>query len=73
MARPFVRRKSTLLIAVPLAAILGIVVLGAAVLLVVALIALAASPAGDALEVADFWPTGGKAKKREAEESPPSP
>jgi hypothetical protein len=73
MARPFVTHRSTLLIAVPAAAVLGIVVLGVGVLVAVALIAIAASPAGDALEVGNFWPTGGKAKEREREESPPPP
>jgi hypothetical protein len=41
LARPFVRRRSTLLVAVPLAATAGVLVLGVAVLACVALIALA--------------------------------
>jgi uncharacterized membrane protein len=65
MARPFVRRKSTLLLAVPVAATLGIVVLGVAVLVVAALIALALSPAGDSLDLAEFWPASRREKRRD--------
>jgi hypothetical protein len=57
LARPFVRRFSTLLVAVPLAAVAGLAVFGVVALLVAVVIGLAAS-AGDADwgALADFVP-----------------
>jgi hypothetical protein len=59
MARPFVRRRATLLVAVPVAAILGMFVLGVLALLVAALLA------GwlDFLDIFDS-PSGGRRKRR---------
>ena len=62
LARPFVRRPSTLLVAVPLAALAGLAVFGV-VALVIALVVAVTASAGDAdwSAVADFvpddWPT----------------
>jgi hypothetical protein len=60
MARPFVRRRATLLIAVPIAAVVGVLVLGVAALVIAALIA------GwlDALDFLDF-PDGERRKRRQ--------
>jgi hypothetical protein len=54
MARPFVRRRSTLLVAVPVAAVLGVFVLGVFAVLIAGLLA------GwlDFLDVFDFGPSG---------------
>jgi hypothetical protein len=60
LARPFVRRTSTLLIAVPLAAVAGLTMLGVFALVVAAVIAAAGgdSAAGDALAnlIPGNWP-----------------
>lgn len=58
LARPFVRRTSTLLIAVPLAAVAGLAVFGVVALLCAAVVAIAAgSGEGDwATGLADFIP-----------------
>ncbi|HEY5318498.1 MAG TPA: hypothetical protein VIJ20_10985 [Solirubrobacteraceae bacterium] len=67
MARPFIRRRSTLFVAVPLAATLGVAVLGILALVLAALIALAGS-SGDAAGwesvLSSFsWPAGRKRRK----------
>jgi len=67
MARPFIRRRSTLFVAVPLAATLGVVVLGVLALAVAAVLALAGS-SGDAagwetLLSGFSWPTGRRRRK----------
>lgn len=60
LARPFVRRTSTLLIAVPLAAVVGLLVLGVLALVCAAAIAAAQDDAGvgDVLSnlIPDSWP-----------------
>ncbi len=62
LARPFVRRRSTLLVAVPLAAVAGLAVFGVVALIVVVVIAaIAGTGSGDWAEaVPDFidWPRG---------------
>jgi hypothetical protein len=66
-ARPFVKRRSTLFLAVPLAATGGIVVLGAVALVFAAVIALTQSPdeAGwESLFGSIPWTGGGKRKRR---------
>jgi hypothetical protein len=65
LARPFVRRVSTLVVAVPLAAMLGLVVFGIVALVVGLVIALTAS-AGDAdwSGLADFLPDGWPRRRR---------
>jgi hypothetical protein len=50
LARPFVRRPATLLIAVPLAALLGLAVLGVLALVCGALFAAAETPDGSGLQ-----------------------
>lgn len=66
LARPFVRRVSTLLIAVPLAALAGLAVFGVVALVFAAVIAATASGAdadmGSAL--ADFLPDGWPGRRR---------
>lgn len=58
LARPFVRRVSTLLIAVPLAAVAGLAVFGVLALVVAAVIAGFGDGAGDLLTdaLAGDWP-----------------
>ncbi len=63
LARPFVRRRSTLLIAVPVAALVGILALGVGVLVLVALVALADSGALDWLDL----PSGGSGRRRKGD------
>jgi hypothetical protein len=67
LARPFARRRATLFVGVPVAAIAGLAVLGAVALVIAALIAFVASP-GDANWDALFnglnWPGGGQRKRR---------
>jgi hypothetical protein len=66
LARPFVRRVSTLLVAVPLAAVAGLAVFGVVALLVTLVIAATAS-AGDAdlgSALADFLPDGWPGRQR---------
>jgi hypothetical protein len=65
LARPFVRRVSTLVVAVPLAAVLGLAVFGVVALIVALVIALTAS-AGDAdwSGIADFLPDGWPRRRR---------
>jgi hypothetical protein len=66
LARPFVRRVSTLLVAVPLAAVAGLAVFGVVALLVALVIAATAS-AGDADlggALADFLPDGWPGRRR---------
>ncbi len=66
LARPFVRRVSTLLVAVPLAAVAGLVVFGVVALLV-ALVVAATASAGDAEvggALADFLPDGWPGRRR---------
>lgn len=62
MARPFVRRSSTLLLAVPLAAVAGLAVFGVLALIVGAAVAAAGdTPPGDWADVASElidWPRG---------------
>jgi hypothetical protein len=62
MARPFVRRSSTLLLAVPLAAVAGVAVFGVLALIVGAVVAAAGdTPPGDWANVASElidWPRG---------------
>jgi hypothetical protein len=62
MARPFVRRRSTLLVAVPIAAVLGVFLLGVFALLIAGLLA------GwlDFLDIFDFGPGG----RRRAQNNP---
>jgi hypothetical protein len=74
LARPFVRRTSTLLVAIPLAATLGIMVLGVAVLVGVALVALAESQVGADLGWGGVGWWDGRSKKHAnnpRETSPP--
>jgi hypothetical protein len=66
LARPFVRRVSTLSVAVPLAALAGLAVFGVVALLVALVIAATAS-AGDAdwgSALADFLPDGWPGRRR---------
>jgi hypothetical protein len=66
LARPFVRRVSTLLVAVPLAAVAGLAVFGV-VAVVVGLVVAAAASAGDAdwgSALADFLPDGWPGRRR---------
>lgn len=65
MARPFVRRRATLFVAVPLAALLGVFVFGVLALLIAALIA------GwlDFLDIADFSPDGRRRRRRQTSRS----
>ena len=66
LARPFVRRVSTLLVAVPLAAVAGLAVFGVLALLVALVIAATAS-AGDAeigSALTDFLPDGWPGRRR---------
>jgi hypothetical protein len=65
LARPFVRRVSTLVVAVPLAAVLGLAVFGLVALVVGLVVALTAS-AGDAdwSGLADFLPDGWPRRRR---------
>lgn len=65
LARPFVRRVSTLVVAVPLAAVLGLAVFGLVALVAGLVIALTAS-AGDAdwSGLADFLPDGWPRRRR---------
>lgn len=65
LARPFVRRPWTLLVAVPLAAIAGLAMFGV-VALVIALVVAATASAGDAdwSAVADFVPDDWTARRR---------
>lgn len=65
LARPFVRRRATLFVAVPAAATVGIAVLGVIALVCAALIAIVESPdgAGDLLSNVS-WPVGGRRKRR---------
>jgi hypothetical protein len=67
MARPFVRRRVTLLIAVPLAALLGVLVLGVLALVVAAVV-------GGALDWLDTFdvPSGGGRKGRKGTQNIPS-
>lgn len=66
LARPFVRRLSTLLLAVPLTAVAGLAVFGV-VALVVALVIAATASGGDAdwgSALADFLPDGWPGRRR---------
>jgi hypothetical protein len=66
LARPFVRRVSTLVVAVPLAAVAGLAVFGVVALLVGLVVAAAAS-GGDADvggALADFLPDGWPGRRR---------
>jgi hypothetical protein len=65
LARPFVTHRSTLFVAVPVAATAGIAVLGVIALLCAAVIAVVESPdgMGDALNNVS-WPGGGRRKRR---------
>jgi hypothetical protein len=66
LARPFVRRASTSLVAVPLAAVAGLAVFGVVALLV-ALVVAATASAGDADvggALADFLPDGWPDRRR---------
>jgi hypothetical protein len=63
LARPFVTRRSTLLIAVPAAAIAGVAVLGAVALVCAVVIAVAESDAGSVFGDVS-WPGGGRDKRR---------
>jgi hypothetical protein len=66
LARPFVGRVSTLLVAVPLAAVAGLIVFGVVALLVALAVAATAS-AGDADvggALADFLPDGWPGRRR---------
>ncbi len=68
LARPFARRRVTLLVAVPLTAIAGLAVLGVVALVCAALIALAES-SGDGglqglLDNLSAWSPGGRRKRR---------
>jgi hypothetical protein len=67
LARPFAKRRSTLFVAVPLAAIAGIALLGVFALVGAVLIALAESPGdadwGSLLNNFSSWPTGRKRRK----------
>ena len=72
VARPFVTHRLTLFVAVPLAAVLGVAVLGAVAAVVAVLVALAANGAGgggrggagDTLGGLMDWPGGGRRKRR---------
>lgn len=65
MARPFVRRRSTLLVAVPAAAVAGLALLGVLALVCAALIALLEDPSGaEGLFSGISWPGGGRRKRR---------
>ena len=65
MARPFVNRRATLLVAVPAAATAGLALLGVLALLCAAVIALI-NGSGDAQQLLDgvSWPGGGRRKRR---------
>ncbi|HTT31404.1 MAG TPA: hypothetical protein VMG37_23515 [Solirubrobacteraceae bacterium] len=62
LARPFVRRRSTLLIGVPLAAVGGLLVFGVFAVVIAAVIAAEKDPAEFANAVADnlSWPGSGR-------------
>lgn len=66
LARPFVRRPSTLLVAVPLAAAAGLAVFGVVALVFAAVIALSASAGSDdiASALSDFLPGGWPGRRR---------
>jgi hypothetical protein len=65
LARPFVRRRSTLFVGVPAAAAVGIAALGVVALVCAAVFALVESP-GDAGNLLDSisWPIGGQRRRR---------
>lgn len=66
LARPFVRRRSTLFIAVPLAAAVGVAAVGIIALACAAVFAMVESPAdaADLLDGVGGWPPGGARKRR---------
>lgn len=69
LARPFVRRRSTLYVGAPLAAIAGVAMLGVLALVIAAAFALVASPGDvgwDALvnSLSSCWPIGGPRRRR---------
>ncbi len=71
LARPFVKRRSTLLIAVPLAATVGLLALGLAALLcaaVIAVVGLAGEGDLSGFDLADWWTPGGKRSRRDDSE-----
>ncbi len=65
LARPFVERRSTLLVVVPVAAAAGIVVLGVLALVCAAVIAIVESPDGVGEVLNNFsWPVSGRRSRR---------
>lgn len=62
LARPFVGRRLTLLVAVPAAAVVGIVLLGLIAVVIAALVALAAQGSGDVPAI--DWPFGDRRNRR---------
>jgi hypothetical protein len=65
MARPFVRRRSTLLLAVPVAATAGLALLGILALVIAAMIALFEAPSdAEGLFSGISWPDGRRRKRR---------
>jgi hypothetical protein len=65
MARPFVRRRSTWLVAVPVAAIAGLALLGVLALVIAALVALFDAPSdAEGLFNGISWPGGGRRNRR---------
>jgi hypothetical protein len=65
MARPFVRRRSTLLVAIPVAAVAGLVLLGALALVAAVLIALFEAPSNaEGVFSGISWPADCRRKRR---------
>lgn len=65
LARPFVARRATLFIAVPVAATAGIAVLGVIALVCAAVLAIVESPDGPSDVLNNLsWPGGGRPKRR---------
>jgi hypothetical protein len=64
LARPFVRRRSTLLVGVPLAAVAGLLVFGVFAVVIAAVIAVEQDPGDFASAVADNLPWPGAVRRR---------
>lgn len=62
LARPFVTRRLTLLVAVPAAAVTGVVLLGLIAVVIAALVALATQGSGDIPAI--DWPFGDRRNRR---------
>jgi hypothetical protein len=70
LARPFVRRRVILFVAVPVAAVAGVAVLGLIAVIIAAIVAIAATGGGGGGGASDLagglmnWPTGGGRRRR---------